>query len=105
MPGTHIPIFATERIEDFDHGFPKASIGARYQGIKVAKRDWIDRRVGRDAHVAFLWSGGDKNAQFRLWENEFFNRSVGRVYDLHGPSPGALPETPITARANAASNV
>jgi hypothetical protein len=89
-------VFANERIEDFDHGFPKASIGARYQGIKVAHRDWIDRAVGRNANVAFVWSNTDKNAQFRLWENELFNRSVGPVYDLDGPSPGSLPETPLT---------
>jgi glycosyltransferase involved in cell wall biosynthesis len=93
-------VFANERIEDFDHGFPKASIGARYQGIKLPNRDWIDRIVGRDANVAFLWSGGDKNAPLRLWENEFFNRSVGHVYDLHGPSPGTLPETPLTQGAD-----
>ena len=92
-------VFATERVEDFGHGFPKASIGARYQGIKLPQRDWIDRIVGHDENVAFLWSGGDKNAPLRLWENEFFNRSVGRVYDLHGPSPGTLPETPLTQAA------
>ncbi|TMK60472.1 MAG: glycosyltransferase family 39 protein, partial [Actinobacteria bacterium] len=93
-------VFATERIEDFDHGVAKASIGARYQGIKLAQRDWIDRLVGRDANVAFLWSADDKNAQFRLWENEVFNRSIGRVYDLHGPSPGTLPETQLQERTD-----
>jgi glycosyltransferase involved in cell wall biosynthesis len=93
-------VFATERVENFNHGFPKASVGARYQGIKLSNRDWIDRTVGRHANVAFLWSDGDKNASFRLWENEFFNRSVGRVYDLHGASPGTLPETPLTQRAD-----
>jgi hypothetical protein len=93
-------LFATERIEDFDHGFPKASIGARYQGIKVLHRDWIDRAVGRNADVAFVWANTDKNAQFRLWENEFFNRSVGTVYDLDGPSPGSLPETRLTQQAD-----
>src|SRR5207253_2698341 len=92
-------LFVTERIENFDHGFPKASIGARYQGIKLPHRDWIDRLVGRGANVAFVWANEDKNAQFRLWENEFFNRSVGHVYDLHGPSPGTLPETPLSQSA------
>ena len=95
-------VFTTERLEDFDHGFPKASIGARYQGIKVSNRDWVDQIVGRDGNVAFLWSGGDKNAQWRLWQNEFFNRSVGRVYDLGGPSPGGLPETPVRRRVDGA---
>ena len=31
-----------------------------------------------------------------LWENEFFNRSVGAVYDLRGRSMGNLPETKVT---------
>jgi len=92
--------FTNERVENFNHGFPKASIGARYQGIKLPNRDWIDRVVGRHANVAFLYSGGDKNAPIRLWEIEFFNRSVRRVYDLHGPSPGELPETRLTQRAD-----
>ena len=37
--------------------------------------DWIDRAVGRDASVAYLWTGGATDEA--LWENEFFNRSLG----------------------------
>jgi hypothetical protein len=33
--------------------------------------------------------------KFTVWTNEFFNRSVRTVYDVAGPSPGALPETPV----------
>jgi glycosyltransferase involved in cell wall biosynthesis len=91
--------FATERIERFDHGFPKASIGALYQGITVPKRDWIDRAVGRDADVAFVFSGAHPFEQpLTLWENEFFNRSIGPVYDLKQKSMGGLPETHVTQR-------
>src|SRR5262249_40909936 len=50
-------VFATERLERFDHGFPKASVGALFQGITAPKRDWIDRAVGRNADVAFVYSG------------------------------------------------
>jgi glycosyltransferase involved in cell wall biosynthesis len=93
--------FATERIEHFDHGFPKASIGALYQGITVPKRDWIDRAVGRDADVAFVFSGAHPTEQpLTLWENEFFNRSIGPVYDLKQKSMGGLPETHVTQRAD-----
>jgi hypothetical protein len=93
--------FATERIERFDHGFPKASIGALYQGITVPKRDWIDRAVGRDADVAFVFSGAHPTEQpLTLWENEFFNRSVGPVYDLKQKSMGGLPETHVIQRAD-----
>ena len=93
--------FATERIERFDHGFPKASIGALYQGITAPRRDWVDAAVGRNADVAFVFSGKDKTHHpDTLWENEFYNRSIGPVYDLRQPSMGGLPETHVTQRAD-----
>ncbi|OLE01725.1 MAG: hypothetical protein AUG91_00495 [Actinobacteria bacterium 13_1_20CM_4_69_9] len=95
--------FATERIERFDHGFPKASVGALFQGMTTSRRDWIDAAVGRDASVAFVYSGRDPTLQpLPLWENEFFNRSVGPVYDLAQPSMGGLPETHVSRRADGA---
>jgi len=93
--------FATERIERFDHGFPKASIGALYQGITAPKRDWVDAAVGRNADVAFVYSGSRPTEQpLTLWENEFFNRSIGPVYDLKQRSMGGLPETKVRERAD-----
>jgi hypothetical protein len=93
--------FATERIERFDHGFPKASVGALFQGITAPRRDWIDAAVGRKTDVAFVYSGKDPTIQpLPLWENEFFNRSLGPVYDLRQPSMGGLPETRVRRRAD-----
>jgi hypothetical protein len=93
--------FATERIERFDHGFPKASVGALFQGMTTSRRDWIDAAVGRNASVAFLYSGKDPTQQpLPLWENEFWNRSVGPVYYLRQPSMGGLPETHVSQRAD-----
>jgi hypothetical protein len=93
--------FATERIERFDHGFPKASVGALFQGMTTSRRDWIDAAVGRNASVAFVYSGNDPTLQpLPLWENEFFNRSVGPVYDLKQPSMGGLPETKVRRRVD-----
>ncbi len=93
--------FATERIERFDHGFPKASVGALYQGITAPRRDWVDAAVGRSADVAFVYSGQDPTQQpLTLWENEFYNRSIGPVYDLRQQSTGSLPETQVTQRAD-----
>jgi hypothetical protein len=93
--------FATERIERFDHGFPKASVGALYQGIAAPRRDWVDAAVGRNADVAFVFSGKDPTHHpDTLWENEFYNRSIGPVYDLRQPSMGGLPETHVAQRAD-----
>ena len=55
-------------------------------------RSWIDGAVGRDAHVAMLWTGGNALA---MWENEFWNRSVDRVYNLRAPLPGDMPSTHV----------
>jgi glycosyltransferase involved in cell wall biosynthesis len=93
-------VFTTERVEFFDHGFPKASVGALFQGQTTKHRDWVDRAVGRNADVAFLFSGIEPTQQpLTLWENEFFNRSIGPVYDLRGRSMGGLPETKVERRA------
>jgi hypothetical protein len=93
--------FTTERVERFDHGFAKASVGALYQGITNPRRDWIDAAVGRNADVAFVYSGSDPTQQpLTLWENEFYNRSLGPVYDLRQRSMGGLPETQVVQRAD-----
>ena len=93
--------FTTERVERFGHGFPKASVGALYQGITNPRRDWVDAAVGRGADVAFVFSGSRPTQQpLTLWENEFYNRSVGPVYDLRQRSMGGLPETRVAQRAD-----
>jgi Dolichyl-phosphate-mannose-protein mannosyltransferase len=76
------------------NGLRSASAGAVFQGITAPRLDWIDRRIGsRHAVVAAVWSG--RASVFTLWENEFFNRSIGPVLEL-GPSPGGgLPATAI----------
>jgi Dolichyl-phosphate-mannose-protein mannosyltransferase len=57
-------------------------------------RDWIDRAVGSNANVAVLFTGNTD--KFTIWENEFFNRSLGTVYLTGPPLPGDLPHTQVT---------
>jgi len=71
-----------------------ASLGALFAGITNPHRNWIDRAVGSDAQVAAIWSGNTD--RYAIWENEIFNRSVGKVYDLGSTLSGDLPETPLT---------
>ena len=91
-------VVASVVIENGRHGIHQAAVGSLFAGIRVADPDWIDRAVGRDAHVAFVWHYAGETRP--LWNNEFFNRSVGDVYTVDGPDPadGGLPETPVRER-------
>ena len=77
-----------------EHGFRQASTGAVFQGIRVGQRDWIDRALPAGQQAAFVWSG--VTDRFVVNQNEFFNRSVGPIYYLGGPTPGGLAETELT---------
>ena len=68
----------------------QASSESRYGGVQV-RRDWVDHAVGTTKPVvAAIWSGSTGVNFVALWDNEFFNRSVGPVYNLQGP-PDGLP--------------
>ncbi len=85
-------------VENGRHGIHQASIASLRAGIRASHLDWIDRAVGPNANVSFLWhSTGEPRP---LWNNEFFNRSVRRVYTVNGPDAGdgGLPEIPVRER-------
>ncbi len=83
---------AIQPIQAGPHGMEHAAADALFEGIRVSDRAWIDHAVPAD-DVAVLWTG--KTNRFTVLMNEFFNRSVGRVYTLGGPMPGGLPETAV----------
>jgi hypothetical protein len=60
------------------HSFPRLSAAAYTTGIG-APRGWVDQAVGRDADVTLVYTGDNP---YRGWENEFWNRSIRRVYHL-----------------------
>jgi hypothetical protein len=84
-------------VENGRHGIHQASLGSLWAGIHDPHPDWVDRAVGHDASVDFLWTGklADPHA---LWENEFFNRSVRRVYAIDTPPVDPLGTSQATRR-------
>ena len=64
-----------------------------FGGIAMEDRDWIDRSVGRDEEVAFLWTTA---STFAIWENEIFSRTVGDIYTTGPAVAGGLAQTPVS---------
>jgi hypothetical protein len=71
----------------------QVSRAALFQGIRSVPPDWIDRRVPKGAEVAAIWTA--KTDVHVIWENEFFNRRVGSVYDVGSSMPGGLASTSL----------
>jgi hypothetical protein len=84
-------------VENGRHGIHLDSVGSRWAGIHGQHVDWIDRAVGTNAKVDYVWSGANP---YTIWENEFFNRSLRRVYSLGGSASDPLTETPVTRRSS-----
>jgi hypothetical protein len=68
-----------------------AAAGALAEGMHKQQRDWIDRSVAGRGEVGVLWTGNA--SRFSVWQSEFFNRSVGRVFWVDRPMEGGLPTT------------
>src|SRR5215208_2624371 len=86
-----------------DRDWQRSSTRMR-NAIGSADRDWIDQSVGSGASVAVLFTG--HASAVAVWGTEFFNESVGPVYDLFARTPGDLPEALTTVdRAGALANV
>jgi hypothetical protein len=79
-----------------EYGFPTArvSAGALFNGIRVGDRAWIDNALPDGATAAFVWTG--VTDRFAVNQNEFFNRAVGPIYFVGGPTPGGLAETEVS---------
>ncbi|HLX19718.1 MAG TPA: glycosyltransferase [Gaiellaceae bacterium] len=76
-------------IELWTHSFPRLASSAYAQGSGKKDKSWIDGAVGRNADVGVVFAGGN---QLSVWENEFWNRSIDRVYGLGARLPGDMPE-------------
>jgi hypothetical protein len=78
--------------QPIDARIHQTAAGTLFAGI-ARERDWIDRRVPAGQEVVALHSGAE--GSFAIWENEFFNRRVGRVLYLGAPTGGNLPEAKV----------
>jgi uncharacterized membrane protein len=76
------------------------SAQARRLGIgNHTASSWIDSITGPNADVATLWSGsgtGSWKRWYTVWESEFFNKSLRRVYVLHEPMQYELPQIRVS---------
>ena len=57
---------------------------------------WIDKTIGPDADAAFLLTPDFQVDPHPLWQSEFWNRSVRRVFLLDALDPNGYPAIPTT---------
>jgi hypothetical protein len=93
LPGLVLVYFAVTQHPIVDqHRFRSAQ--HLFGGIAMEHRDWIDRSVGPDGEVSFLWTG--TSDKFTVWENELFSRTIGPIYTTGPAVPGGLAQTPVS---------
>jgi len=57
---------------------------------------WIDKTIGSGADAAFLYTPDFQADPHPLWQSEFWNRSVRRVFLLDALDPNGYPAIPTT---------
>jgi hypothetical protein len=67
-----------------------------------ATPDWVDAAAEQDDSVSVIWAEppGEpfvdlRPSQYVVFVGEFFNRSIGQVFELGSPLPYDLPSTPV----------
>jgi hypothetical protein len=63
------------------------SRATRYAGGLAGDPSWIDQAVGKKARVQFLYTTDIDIDQHILWQSEFWNRSMRRVYGVTSQDP------------------
>lgn len=58
--------------------------------------NWIDKAIGSNADAAFLFTSDFQTDPHPLWQSEFWNRSVRRVFLLDSFEPTGYPAIPTT---------
>jgi len=71
------------------------SEGIRASAGTLGSRSWVDQRIGSGGDAAYLIGSTPEPAVESqvLWQNEFWNRSVGKVIDLGDPGLSGFSET------------
>jgi hypothetical protein len=74
----------------------------RHAGGLVNDPSWIDHAVGRNARVEFLYTTDIDRDQHILWQSEFWNRSLRRVFGVTSQDPSipdvSAPVDPASGR-------
>jgi hypothetical protein len=74
----------------------------RHAGGLAGDPSWIDHAVGRDQRVEFLYTSDIDRDQHILWQSEFWNRSLRRVFGVTSQDPSipdvSAPLDPRTGR-------
>jgi hypothetical protein len=57
---------------------------------------WVDQQVGTTGNVGYVWTGPATDPNW-IWQTEFWNSSIRKVYYVNEREPGTLPAEQIVA--------
>jgi hypothetical protein len=79
------------------HSLHIYSVGLKAAGGTLTGPSWIDDRLGSGGEASFLLGTTSESwpETLGLWQNEFWNRRLGPVYNLGTAEPAGGPETPV----------
>ena len=69
------------------HELTFISSASRHAGGLVGDPSWIDHAIGKNARAQFLYTTDIDQDQHILWNTEFWNRSLRRVYGVTSQDP------------------
>jgi hypothetical protein len=72
------------------------SLGLKNTAGTLGSPSWIDERIGSGNDASFLLgtTADSWPETLGLWQNEFWNRSLGTIYNIGAPEPGGVVESP-----------
>ncbi len=84
--------FVTTALHDY-------SVGIRNAAGALGSQSWVDKRIGSGGDAAYLIGTSlEPSIESQvLWQNEFWNRSVGPVLDLNNSGLSHFTETMVTS--------
>jgi hypothetical protein len=81
------------------HGVIQDQSAASAAATGVSDPNWVDDTIGSDGEVGYIYGPSDSVNPHRLWQTEFWNRSVKGVYPLNADPVSSFSDDELDANS------